>query len=359
MSDDGKIIDLMSKRAKKMQKSREESMMTTAKGISNFHLSPETVIDPIRQIMLEPGIFHRVLAPISWYGTKEDRGRLLIVAGSKGMMGAAAFCAQAADAAGAGLVRLWIPEDQFAIAQTLVPNATCEDRNLYCRMAEEDTEALKQKLSIYRAIVFGPGLGECSEAETLLREILKNYEGRLVLDADGLNMLSRLELASEVAASKAEIVMTPHYREMCRLLAIDPHANIPDAKMGREGMALQYALFASRVLEKYRCSTVVMKHANTVVAAMDKLYINASGNIALAKGGSGDVLAGMLGAFAMSGADLMESAICATYLHGSIGAAASLVLSEKSVNPQKMIEMIGLGISAAEKLAATAWRYDR
>jgi len=232
--------------------------------------------------------------PRSREANKGDFGRVLVVAGSKGMAGAAILCAKGALRAGAGLVTASIPNDLFPIVQNAVPEATCVSRALSPEL-----------LTKYDAIVIGPGLGISKETWETVTHILENYGGKIVLDADALNVIAGTNITLDT-----DTIITPHPGEAGRLLGVD--ASIIQSR--REASAAVLS-------EKYGC-IVVLKGSGTIVAATNpslKLYINNNGNPGMATGGSGDVLAGVLAAFLGQGMDTQTAACAGVYIHGFSG----------------------------------------
>lgn len=241
---------------------------------------------------------------------KGDCGRILIAAGSWGMAGAAVLAARGALRAGSGLVQLAVPEKIFPIVQTGVIEATC---------LADDLSAIDW--SRYDAAAIGPGLGTGPESIKKVKDILNLYEGPLVIDADGLNVLAAL---GEVAFDKirhraAGTIITPHIGEARRLMGADYD---PDMPRGELAMAL-----AART-----GAITVLKGAGTVVATPeDEAYTNTTGNPGMATAGSGDVLTGIITALCgqkkPSGAKIkpLEAALAGVYIHGlagDLGAAA-------------------------------------
>ena len=137
---------------------------------------------------------------------KGDCGRILIVAGSHGMAGAAILAATAALRTGSGLVQVAIPKELFPIVQVGIPEATCLERDLR-----------NLDLSLYDAIAVGPGLGQSDESIDAVKYLLANYDGKMVLDADGLNILAYNNLF-DLIKDKENIVITPQMGEAKRLL---------------------------------------------------------------------------------------------------------------------------------------------
>lgn len=251
---------------------------------------------------------------------KGDCGRVLVVAGSEGMMGAAVLTCRAALRSGAGLVQLAVPEHLFPVAQVAVPEATCRNRRF-----------LPEDLALYDAVAIGPGLGtEKSSVETV-RKILESYKGNLVLDADALNILAMaengcMELLRARRDAGCQTVITPHMGEARRLLA--GHYGIPEDRPAMAG-----------ALTALTGAVTVLKGAATVVAAEGQdSYINTTGNPGMATGGSGDVLTGIIAGLWGQDQPLeegtvrkltaQEAAACGVFIHGLAGDLAAEELGE-------------------------------
>lgn len=254
---------------------------------------------------------------------KGDCGRILIVAGSKGMAGAAVLCARGALRAGAGLVRVSIPEELFPVIHIGVPEATCITR-----------ERLLEPLSQYQAIAIGPGLGDDEENEVLIRHILENYSGTVVLDADGLNLMCG-NLAA-LKAAKAGLIITPHPGEASRLL----RRNTAEINMNRLGSAIELSVCTGAV--------AVLKGSESVVATTEKTtYINTTGNPGMATGGSGDVLTGVIAALAGQGLDRTAAAAVGVYIHGLAGDIKAGQTGEYGLIASDIADAIGIAINTA------------
>lgn len=272
---------------------------------------------------------------------KGDCGRILIAAGSEGMAGAAILAARSALRAGSGLVRTAIPKELFPIVQVGVPEATCIERRLPI-----------SNLEIYDAVCTGPGLGESNESIEFVKELLKNCEKTLVLDADALNIIAHNELF-DLLRMRAECfpkstVLTPHMGEAKRLLGDEYDRIAPLSQAARLAIA-------EAIVKKTRAVTV-LKGAGTIVAAEDcEAYTNTTGNPGMATAGSGDVLSGIITALAgqkrqqTASCELegtvsascraydgeritaFEAAICGVYIHGLAGDLAASKLGEYGV----------------------------
>jgi ADP-dependent NAD(P)H-hydrate dehydratase / NAD(P)H-hydrate epimerase len=238
---------------------------------------------------------------------KGDYGKVLLIAGSVGMAGAAVLAARGAYASGAGLVVGALPERLYPIMQISVPEAICIPR-----------KTGKIDYSMYDSIVIGPGLGVEREVGNLLNELLLSYQGPVVIDADGLNVIVKYDLYQSLLDTKAQIVITPHPGEAKRLLGV---ANSDD----RESMADSLAR-AFRV-------TAVLKGAGTLVATNQPdgqpvMHINTTGNPGMATAGSGDVLSGVIGAFLARGIKPFDAASAGVYVHGEAGDLAAREMGE-------------------------------
>jgi NAD(P)H-hydrate epimerase len=246
---------------------------------------------------------------------KADAGRLLVIAGSPGMTGAAALAANAAVRAGAGLVYLAIPEGLNAILEQKCtePITSPQAETLGGTLSLAAAESLLAQAAACKAVVLGPGLGRHPETAALVQRLVAEIRQPLVVDADALNALGgRAEL---LAARQAPTVITPHPGELSRLLGVTVAAIQADRVTA-----------ARRTAADLNC-TALLKGAGTVCATPDgRAFLNPSGNDGLASGGTGDVLAGMLGAFLAGGSDPTDAALSAVYYHGR---AADLYVQER------------------------------
>ena len=248
------------------------------------------------------------LRPRARNTNKSDFGRVLVIAGSPGMAGAAILCAKGALRAGAGLVTVSVPSELFPIVQSAVPEAICYKRPVGSARGSDDNlrGALSaERLSQYDSIAIGPGLGASFDTWELVMHVLENFGGRIVLDADALNVLAGSNITLDT-----DTVITPHPGEAARLLGVDS-ATIQSR---REASA---AILA----EKFGC-IVALKGSGTIVAATSpslKLYVNTTGNPGMATGGSGDVLSGVIAAFLGQGIDTQTATCAGVYIHGFAG----------------------------------------
>ena len=194
---------------------------------------------------------------------------------------------------------------------------------------------LRQKATV---LLIGPGLGylaqssaRAAETRTLVKKLLTGFSGSAVLDADGLNAAAQLLAEGKPFPHPAgELVVTPHPGEMARLTGLSAAELAAD----REGIALRYA--------KAWNAVVVLKGARTVVASPDgRVCVNPTGNPGLARGGSGDVLAGMLAALLACGLPAYQAAACAVYLHGAAADRAAAKRGEYGMLPHDILPELG------------------
>lgn len=238
---------------------------------------------------------------------KGDCGRVFIVAGSKGMTGAAALCGYAALRCGSGLVTVGTPaSEQGVLACKLTEAMTlalpCADGILSC----DATDSVQSFAKSADAVAIGPGLGRGEGVECVLCSLVKNCKKTLIIDADGINELSRnIDILKE---KQCEIILTPHPGEMSRLTGL----SIEEIQADRKGVASGFAA-------KHGVC-VVLKGKDTVIANPDgRISVNPTGNPGMATGGTGDVLCGVIAAFAAQGLNAFDAAVLGAYIHGLAG----------------------------------------
>lgn len=237
---------------------------------------------------------------------KGDCGRVLIIAGSKEMAGAAVFAARAAIKCGSGLVKVCTAKRIFPVLQISVPEATCIT-----------WDKIKEDLSPYDAAAIGPGMGVGRRTRKILEQVLRTYTKTVVIDADGLNTVAGSgRLQDLVRQTRARVIMTPHIGEAKRLLGQAFPA-------GRDGKPASKEDIAQALMKKYGCIAVV-KGAGTLVADPGgEAYINTTGNPGMATAGSGDVLTGIITSLAGQGLDAFSAARAGVFLHGLSGDLAA------------------------------------
>ncbi len=271
-------------------------------------------------------VVRKMLRPRAAESNKGDYGRLLCVCGSEGMAGAAAMSAAAALRCGAGIVEVALPRTVYPIvaARLAEPVFTLTDTLPDGRLSPASGQALAAALSRASAVLAGCGLGRGPAARTALSLVLRDARVPAVLDADGINLAA--QHIDELKTARAPLILTPHPGEMARLLK----TTAADVQAHRREYALRFAA-------EYGV-TLVLKGAGTLVASPEgRLYRNATGNPGMAKGGSGDALAGMIGSFAAQGIAPFEAAAGAVYLHGLAGDRCAARLSQTAMLPTDLI----------------------
>lgn len=260
---------------------------------------------------------------------KGSCGTLLAVCGSSRYRGAAALSVLGAYRCGAGLVTLASVEAACAATANLVPEAIFLTLpTIRSAVAGEESSyeiLLRGSLKSATAALFGCGVGQGAHCDEMLEYLLRNAACPIVIDADGINALAKnIHLLRE---AKAPVILTPHPGEMSRLC----QKSVQEIESDREGTAMSFA--------KEHGVILVLKGHETIIANGDGGFIlNRTGNAALAKAGSGDVLAGMIGAFAAQGIDPFYSAACAVHLHGLAADRASLVKSQYAMLPHELLD---------------------
>jgi ADP-dependent NAD(P)H-hydrate dehydratase / NAD(P)H-hydrate epimerase len=272
----------------------------------------------VRGRVLEPGDVATLVPAPRRTDHKRTRGVVVVLAGSPGMSGAATLVARGAMAAGAGLVMVGTaPLARHMVAPT-IPEALTLD------VPDDDPDAafevLAGRLEGADALAVGPGLGLAEPTQALVRRLVREVDVPLVLDADGLNAFRH---DGDALADHAAplLVVTPHTRELARLLGPDRQ----DAEVEAQRLAV-----VPDVARRWR-AVVVSKGPGSLVAAHDgSLWVNPTGSSALATGGTGDVLTGMTAAL-VAQRPTAESVAAAVWLHGRAGEVAGERTHPRSV----------------------------
>lgn len=257
---------------------------------------------------------------------KGDYGKLLVICGSVGMAGAAVLSCRAAVHSGAGLVRAVVPEGIYPIvgAQSIESvYAVCKG-NDEGSLTADSCEKIGALLEKSDACLIGCGMGVNEDTKAIVEYVLKNSKVPLIIDADALTIISEnLQLLREAGCP---VIVTPHIGEMSRLVKQE----IAEVSSNRLQTATEFA----QEFGVY----VILKSANTIIATPDgKAYVNLTGNPGMAKGGSGDVLSGMVASFTAQGFSLQEASTCAVYIHGAAGDKAAARFSQQAVTPTDVI----------------------
>jgi len=255
-------------------------------------------------------------------GHKGDFGRVLLIAGSTGMTGAAALAAESALRSGCGLAKLACPHTtQPILAQKLTEVMThpLPDVAKKGALALRSLGEIRKLLEEYDALVLGPGLGQHHETFELVRRLVAKLQKPAIIDADGLNALAgHTEVFRDCPAP---LVLTPHPGEFKRLAGVDAPEDI------YERTQLEVVL--------------VLKGSPTLVAGPDgDCWLNPTGNDGMATGGSGDVLSGIIGSFLAQEMRPVDAAVCGVYVHGLAGDLAAEMLTPRAMIAGDMIEYL-------------------
>jgi NAD(P)H-hydrate epimerase len=255
-------------------------------------------------------------------------GTLLIMGGVEGYTGAGILAARAAQRCGAGLVKTTVRESLNFVYETSLPEAVTlpigEDETGF---SEDGLKRLRSEWQNASAVIAGPGWGQDSSWEPVLKELILNGDNPLLLDADALNLLvSHMDWLNK---RKEPAVITPHPGEMARLtgLTIDAINN----------NRLDTAKKAARDWQ----SVVVLKGAGTIIASPEgEAVINLTGNQGMAKAGSGDVLAGVIGSLMAQGMKTFDAAAVGCWIHGRAGDLAVKQMGSASLTAGDLIEKL-------------------
>lgn len=271
---------------------------------------------------LEKAEYRKLLPERPEDSNKGNFGKLLIIAGSKGMAGAAYLNAMSAYMAGAGLVQIYTPEENRAILQNLLPEAIITTYDLY------DQGQLIRLLKWADTVCIGSGIGTTDKSRKILRTTLEYVQVPCLIDADGLNLIAQHQKYMNDTILE-NLVITPHMKEMSRLLGTD----VEDLKNRRIELLDEF-------ISSYPV-ICILKDARTLVAAPDvPMYINLSGNASMAKAGSGDVLAGIVAGLMAQGMTSHDASVLGTYLHGKAGDYARRKKGAYSVMARDLIEYL-------------------
>ena len=256
---------------------------------------------------------------------KYSYGRALILAGARGYAGAPALAANACERGGAGLTQLMVPESIYPIAASrcdgavVLPLPAAEDGGFAARAARQAEDALSKA----NAVLIGPGLGTGAQAQALVKTVVQKAACPLIVDADGLRVFA--DEPALLDACRVPLILTPHEGEFKRLDG--------DLAHGRLAGALRFTAEHPELI-------LILKGYGTLVCKGSDISVNPSGGPAMAKGGSGDVLGGVLCALLAQGFEPLFAARTAVYLHGLAGDLAAQELGEYALAPSDLIRYL-------------------
>ena len=276
-------------------------------------------------------IYRKMLPDRPEDSNKGTYGRLLVIAGNKGMAGAAYLNAHAAYMTGAGLVRIYTSSDNREILQTLLPEA------IITTYEEYNKEELLSLLTWADGVCIGSGLGMSRLSEKILKTVIEYVKVPCLIDADGLNLLAENKNYLNQMAER-RFVITPHMKEMSRLTGTP----VEELKADRIQILKDF-------ISRYRI-TCVLKDSRTLIASEEKgIRMNLTGNSAMAKAGSGDVLAGVISGWMVQGKEAEDAAELGTYIHGLSGDLAKFEKGVYSVMARDLIEYISKALMKLEE----------
>ncbi len=257
---------------------------------------------------------------------KGDFGTLTIIAGSNYYRGAAALAVSASLRCGIGIVCLASVEKVIESVAVKVNECT------YFPLTENDkgsissicADALIKKANQGSSCLAGCGMTFCEDTKKIIKELICGAKCQLILDADALNSIS--DCTDIITNAKYPPIITPHVGEMSRLTG----RKIADIKTAHEQTALEFA-------KKHNCIVVLKDNITYVASPSGELYINNTGNAGLSKGGSGDVLAGMISSFTAQGYSAYNSAVFGTYLHGLAADCCASRISQYGMLPSDIL----------------------
>lgn len=275
---------------------------------------------------LEQKTILSLLPPRPAESNKGHYGKLLVAAGSRRFRGAAQLCALGGLRIGAGIVTLAAIEPVIAAASACLPEPVFLplSESWQGGIAAAEAEALLHEACRSSAAVLGCGMGNTPDTACLARTLALQCPGTpLVLDADGLNAVA----GNFPVRKEPGLVITPHPGEMARLTG----TTIAQIEADRAGTALRFA-------ESCNCVVVLKGHRTVIASPEGELAVNTTGNSGMARGGSGDLLAGMLGGLLAQGLAPFAAAKCAVWLHGKAGDLCAARLSRQAMLPHDMLD---------------------
>ncbi len=302
-----------------------------------FQRVAEEKNNKLATFLLAPEVLSNWLPRRPPHAFKNRVGQILVIAGSAGFGGAARMTAVSALRAGAGLVVLAAPSSLLpsleAATAEVIKLPLLEENGAVSAAA---IEQLQNRLQWAEVIAIGPGLGTTEGTKRVVKHILAEYSGTIVLDADALNILAGHQESIRRAAGK--IILTPHPGELSRLTG----ANKMAIATNPVAVARQTAEELGQVL--------ILKGAPTVIASpTGEVFINSTGNAGMATGGSGDVLTGIIAGLAGQHLDPLRAALLGVYVHGLAGDLARDKLGEWSMLAGDIMEQLPLALQRMDK----------
>lgn len=295
-----------------------------------------TVLSPL--VTFKSDDIKRFFPKRAFESHKGSFGTVLVIGGSYEMPGAVFMASSAAVNSGAGIVKLAFPDAAYSaiasktVEQVLVPLESNENGKISCKALPR----IAKELENCSAVVIGCGMGVDGDTEAVVRFVIENSTVPVILDADGINCIK--DNIDILDSAKSTVILTPHPGEMARL-----------AKCSAGEIQANRGAAVKSFTEAHK-SVLVLKGASTLVCETgnDGIYINSTGNPGLATGGSGDVLAGLIGSFCAQGLSPYKSAIAGVHIHGEAGDTVSEEYSMMGNTPSKLLCQIPLTLKKYE-----------
>ncbi len=291
---------------------------------------PDYIIDSQNiQINVTDAEFVRSVIPVRESNShKGDYGKLLIIAGSVGMSGAAYMSAQAALKSGAGLITLACPKAINPVLEMKTTEVmTLPLPDIDGHISYSATDILLERAESADAVLIGPGLGRSDDIKQIIKEVLKNSTVPVIIDADAIFAVAQDK--SVLRECNCDLIFTPHAAEMSRLSGLD----ISYIEENRAEVSKEFCEDTGAVL--------LLKGHHTIVTAPDLTqYFNNTGNSGMASGGSGDVLAGIISALVARGIDCAHAAAAGAYIHGLAGDIAKDEYGEESMSAEDILKCL-------------------
>jgi NAD(P)H-hydrate epimerase len=268
---------------------------------------------------------------------KGNYGRVLVLAGSPGMTGAAYLCSKAALRSGSGIVTLGIPESLNPIMEVKL---TCVmtyplPETKASTLSNKGRKEILKLCETHDVVALGPGLSQHPETRELILWLLKNIDRAMVIDADGLNALTNN--VNVLHKIKQNVVLTPHPGEMSRLTGL---RSAKDVQKDRLNTATQFVKSIQGKSGDEEKIVLVLKGDKTIVADYGRTYVNRTGNPGMATAGVGDVLTGIIVSLTGQGLDVFSASQLGVYIHGLAGDIAAKKKGELSMIASDIIDCL-------------------
>lgn len=259
---------------------------------------------------------------------KGTMGTLCAITGSYGFCGAAILSAKAALRSGVGLLYQALPACIYPIFTSSAPEAVCVPvKGKDGRFCADDLPQLSDALQKATAVLIGCGMGNTDNTAEVLKAVIRSAKAPIIIDADGINALSQhIHILDE---AETELILTPHIKEFSRLSGLSTEAILADPAKA----ALDFSVQHGGV-------TLALKGHRTYIAKDGDLYENIAGNSGMAKGGSGDVLAGIIASLTAQGASPFDAAVMGVHIHALSGDIAAAKFSRTAMLPSDIIDAL-------------------